>query len=287
MPFSRFAFILLFLLAACGDLPRPYQGAPGATAMRLAQPPAARIAVPPSYSTYLPNVASRPFSLAVATALQEQELPAVAEYARSGDWRLDLRIEQRGGMAIPTFTLVDPGGKEQGTEQASPVPFDTWKQGQSATLKQAAADAAPRITALLQKVEAARRQSDPNSLYNRPARVAVTAVTGAPGDGNTALSRLLRDKLGKLGQVVQESTVGVDFTVTAKVDDIAVNPKTRRIEIYWLVSNARNEEVGKIVQLNEIPAGTLDRYWGDVAVAVTDEAAGAIRDVILTQSGRR
>src|SRR5690242_18806878 len=31
------AVLLVCLLAGCGDLPRPFQGAPGATAMRLAQ----------------------------------------------------------------------------------------------------------------------------------------------------------------------------------------------------------------------------------------------------------
>jgi len=136
-------------------------------------------------------------------------------------------------------------------------------------------------------VEAARRQSSPASLTNRPQRAAVLEVTGAPGDGNVVLARLLRDKLSELGQVVQESPTGVDFTIKATVAETPVNAKTRRIEIVWLVYNARNEEIGKVVQANDIPAGALDRYWGDVAVIVTDEAAAAIRDMISNQSGRR
>ena len=50
--------------------------------------------------------------------------------------------------------------------------------------------------------------------------------------------------------------------------------------------NIRGEDVF-VVQLNEIPAGTLNQYWGDVAAVVAREAAGGVRDVILTQSGRR
>ena len=42
-----------------------------------------------------------------------------------------------------------------------------------------------------------------------------------------------------------------------------------------------------MAQLNEVPAGSLDHYWGDVAVAVVQEAAAGIRDVILNQSGLR
>jgi hypothetical protein len=34
-----------------------------------------------------------------------------------------------------------------------------------------------------------------------------------------------------------------------------------------------------------IPSGTLDRYWGDVAVVVATEASNGVNDVILRQSG--
>ena len=43
---------------------------------------------------------------------------------------------------------------------------------------------------------------------------------------------------------------------------------------------------GKVVQLNDIPAGSLDHYWADVAVVVATEAAGGVNDVINRQSGR-
>ena len=42
-----------------------------------------------------------------------------------------------------------------------------------------------------------------------------------------------------------------------------------------------------MVQLNEVPRGSLSGYWGDVAAAVAQEASGGVKDVILTQSGRR
>ena len=42
--------------------------------------------------------------------------------------------------------------------------------------------------------------------------------------------------------------------------------------------------MGKVVQLKEIPAGTLDHYWGDVAVVVATEASAGISDVIKLQT---
>ena len=286
MSLSKFIFLLAVLLAACGDLPRPYQGAPGATAMRLAQPPASRIAVVRPAEAGLPTGADGFYQQAIARALQDQDVPAIGEAARPGDWRLLARLEPRGATVIPIFTLVDPAGEERGTEQAAPVPLDVWKRGVPETLKRAAMEAAPRLASLLARVEAVRRQNDPRSLTNAPLRAAITEVSGAPGDGNIALPRLLRDKLSKHGQTMQESAIGADFTIQAVISDTAVNRATRRIEITWLVYNARNEEIGKIVQANDVPAGTLDHFWGDVAVVVTEEAAIAIRDMILAQPNR-
>ena len=50
---------LPLLLTACGDLPEPFLGNPGATARRLAQPPTPRLAVPPMGNMLLPDAASQ------------------------------------------------------------------------------------------------------------------------------------------------------------------------------------------------------------------------------------
>ncbi len=60
-----------------------------------------------------------------------------------------------------------------------------------------------------------------------------------------------------------------------------------RVEIQWIVKLPSGDERGRVVQLNEVPAGTLSGYWGEVATKVAEEASGGVKDVILTQSGRR
>ncbi len=40
------------------------------------------------------------------------------------------------------------------------------------------------------------------------------------------------------------------------------------------------------MQLNEVPPGSLDSYWGEVAVVVATEAAGGVHEVVLQASGR-
>jgi hypothetical protein len=53
-----------------------------------------------------------------------------------------------------------------------------------------------------------------------------------------------------------------------------------------VVKTGGGDERGRVIQLNEIPAGTLDHYWGDVAVVVATEASSGVNDVIKRQSGR-
>ncbi len=290
---------LLLLLGACGDT--------------SGIDPSSRLSVPPSFSTYLPASAIRPYSQIVANVLREQNLPGVADYTGWHDWQLRLSISRGGNMATPVFVLIDPSGSEMGTVRARAVPMDTWRRAQPETLRLAASDAAPRIAAIFNRVVAERRQLAERAARDReaaeqlarereaaerrrlaqiaarsrpPTKIVISAITGAPTDGNRVLAQLMRDKLTKLGDVVQDGG-GADFTLRAKIDDIAVDAKTRRLEIYWFLVNAQNQEVGEIVQLEEVAVGALDAGWGKLAASVTEEASGAVHDIILTQLGLR
>ena len=96
----------------------------------------------------------------------------------------------------------------------------------------------------------------------------------------------MKSHLAALGPMVQDSDNGADFTVEGNVRMVAIPGGQQRVEIQWAVKTATGDERGKVVQLNEIPAGSLDHYWADVAVIVATEAAGGVNDVILRQAGR-
>jgi hypothetical protein len=276
---------LILLLSACGDFPRPFEGNPGETALRLAVPPPARLAVAPPESALLPDTDATKLATALADALANAEVPAVADAPQKGDWRLVVTAERRGETVVPIYTIDDPAGVAQGTAEGVPIATAAWADAKPSTLKQAAADAAPRLASLLTNIEAARHESNPASLANRPPRVAFRGVSGAPGDGNTALARQMRTQLTRLGQVVQDSEKDADYVLVCAVAAAPVAGGQERIEIQWTLTNAKGQELGKVVQLNDIPGGTLDHYWGDVALVVAQEAAGGVRDVILKQPG--
>ncbi len=284
--FCRLGLVgVVLLLAGCGSFPRPFQGNPGATARRLAQPPPARLVVAAPPAALLGDAQAIGLAADLATALQQAEVPAVASVdpegkVRPGDWRLAITARLHAADVIPSFVVQNPKGEEQGRLDGAPVPAKAWQDGDPATLSGVAGQAAPAIASLLTAIEAKRQQADPSSLVNRPARVFVPEVTGALGDGNAMLSAQLRRKLPLLGDTVQPTGGGADFTVVGLVKLGPVEGGQQRVEISWTVLDATGAECGKVTQLNQVPAGTLDHYWGDVAVVVTDQAAGGVHEVI-------
>ncbi len=275
-------------LAACGDLPRPFEGHPGALGARLALPPPARLAVPAPTNSLLGDDAARTWAEATTVALRNAGgVPAFAHTAQRGDWRLMLSAHDDGATVVPTYTVENPAGIKQGSITGAPVPTSAWAAGDAATLQTAAAGAAPGVANLLTSIEAARRESDPNSLINRPARIVVPMVKGAPGDGDVSLAREMRTALPRNGEVVQDTKPDADYVVQGLVHTAPGAKGLTRIEIQWVVTDAAGHEAGRVVQLNEVKPGSLDHYWGDVALAVAKEAAGGIRRVIDNQAHMR
>jgi hypothetical protein len=279
--------LLCLALSACGDLPEPFIGNPGATARRLAQPLTAMLAVPPGSDTLLPDAANQELAKQVALSLQASEVPATVRQPQRGDWRVITSVKQASGQVTPVFSVQDPTGKELGNAESQPIPLDVWAKPDETLLQRIAADAGPRIGDVLTGIRIARDKADPDSLYNRPAKVFVADVTGAPGDGNVSLTKMMRTRLAALGPVVLTTPSGADFAVQGDVKVVPIPDHKERVEIIWTVKTGAGGERGKVVQLNEIPAGTLSRYWGDVATVVASEAAGGLNEVIRRQSGHQ
>lgn len=271
--------VALLALAGCGGLPRPFEGAPGSVATQLLAPPPARLAIPPTNAGGL--------AAALTKGLRGMEVPAFAAVARPGDWMVDIAVTDAGGLVTPIFTVHDPAGAARGSVSGAPLPADEWAQMSPPTSARIAASVVPQLGTLLTKIEAERRQNDPSSLVNRPARIYVPDVVGAPGDGNASLARQMRRELPLQGFTVQDKPDHPDFTVvgTVKVAPLPGNQET--VEITWIIKDDAGAEAGKIAQLNQIPRGTLNGLWVDVAVVVAQEAAGGVRDVIANHVGTR
>jgi hypothetical protein len=281
---NAWRFLLAFLLllpAACGDLPQPFRGNPGRDGARLAVPMALRLAVPPPAEALLTDDAAKHLASDLADALQAEEIPAVAtDRPMPLDWRVDIRAEAGPGGVTPRFRLLNADGEEQGVVPGPPISPVVWTSPEPESFRLVAMQAAKGIETLLLQVDAARKQMDPVALAGGPARIRFTGVTGAPGDGNAALSTRMREFLGRYGYVMQEASEGATFGLEGRVNIVPIAGNQQRVEIAWRVSRRDGQELGQVVQMNEMPAGSLKGFWGDVAFVVAQEASGGIRTVL-------
>lgn len=274
---------LCLLLAACGDLPRPFAAAPESPQQAaLRRPPPARVLVPMPTQLGLTDTAAHGFADALAEALRQQELPATASAAITpgrGDWRVDAAYEVNANRVRLTYALIDETGQRIGTVRApQPVPIAAWANADPATLQNAATDAAPAIAALTGRADTARRAAGQAGPARLPT-VAVLAVTGAPGDGNAALTLAMREAIGRRGMVLQEEAAGADYLVAGSVASEPRPAGQLYVEISWRVTQGQLE-LGKVSQLNEVPARAISGRWGDVAFVVAEEASAGVRQVL-------
>ncbi len=247
----------------------------------LAIPLAVRLAVPPPAEALLSNEGADVFANALAEALQAVDVPAVATTTPQPlDWRLQITASNTGSTVQPRFEILNADGRSQTAFQGTAIPTAAWAEGSPELLRSVAAQAAPRVTQALLSVQAARASATPAALQAGPSRVRLMPVRGAPGDGNLALGNRMREFLGTKGYVVQDIAEGAAYGVTAEVAVVPGSPGTNRVEIQWIVSRRDGHELGRVVQINEVPLGSLNRFWGDVAYVAAQEAAGGVETII-------
>lgn len=272
-------------LPACGDLPQPFRGRPGLVATRLARPPAYRLAVPAPPGALLTDADAGTFAEALAEALMAQEVPAVSGEALPLDWQVETTVRRDGPRIVPRYALRDADGNALGALEGRPVASREWAEGGEDVLRRAATEAAPALAALVARVDAQRRTGDERAAGAGPPVVLLRPVRGAPGDGNTSLTARMANRLASRGLQVQEQAEGAQFAVTGEVTVAPAGRGLQRVEIVWIVSRRDGYELGRVLQLNEVPTGSLNGLWGDVAFVVADEASGGVMDVIGNAGG--
>ncbi len=102
----------------------------------------------------------------------------------------------------------------------------------------------------------------------------VPVVTGAPGDGNTALAAAIQRELSRQGLVVGDRPGA--YRIEAQVVLGALKDGRQPIQIDWRVRDAQGKSLGTVSQKNEIPPGSLDGPWGKTADAAAAAAAQGI-----------
>ena len=231
----------------------------------------------------LGNDEAKLYAKDLAAQLVAANVPSIFGPATKSDWQLVATAKLAGSDVTPAYTVLGPNGKNYGQIQGTPVPAAAWADGTASALQEAASADAKPLAKLLAGINARVQQGNPLSLENRSPQIFIGTVTGAPGDGDTALPLDLSRDLPSPGLQLVTNAKQADFSVTGTVKATPSGPGQVRCN-----SGTGLERAGH--QPSQDRPGDaaacprprdISPYWGDVAAAAAAEAAGGIQQVVV------
>ncbi|TAN44983.1 MAG: hypothetical protein EPN26_16435 [Rhodospirillales bacterium] len=284
MSFIRFttALCLVFLLAACPKLPRPFEH--GTTNPLLDLDGKAGVIL--AFDQEIPEN----FAAAIQSALAKRDVPARLDNALPGALPLHLRArrtDQRGGSADMElfWELHDAEGLIiDHYDQRVRVNEKEWEQGNPLLMKRLAEEAAPKLAGLM-PVEDGARPSDSPVAQEAKTLLLLERVEGAPSDGNAALARSMRLALSVKNITMAEGPGDDVFRLIGKVKVDKAPPASQRLHIDWILTDPHGGEMAVLEQDGAVPEGLLDKPWGPLAGEIV---AGTAQDLagLLKEAGK-
>ncbi len=151
---------------------------------------------------------------------------------------------------------------------------DPWDALDLNSLKRLAEKTADAVEASREQLETAAlaAPSQTTSTAESPGRLAIGAISGAPGDGNDALATALAQVMKQYRVTVEPNPGPGIYLATASIAVVDKDAETQTVRIDWRLSGPGGQNYGLVEQENDVPRGSLAANWGDVAVYA---AAGA------------
>jgi hypothetical protein len=272
--------VAVLAAAACQPLPHPFaDDAPRPGSPMLTLRDSASVTIAPVEGT--PRATAEKLGAAMATALQQHEIPASEKTASIASYELVGRIAglpASGGKTalVAVWELRDPSGKSLGerTERIE-APVGDWEEGKQDAVTRLAAASAARLATMLQEDPPAEIEAGGQT------RLFISTVEGAPGDGTESLPRAMKAILKRQDiAIVNDPEAKADLVLNAAV--VVAKPKAgkQNVKIVWHVSRKDGGEIGTVGQENDIPAGLLDGAWGDIAYMVAVSAQDGIMQLV-------
>ena len=271
------------LLAACQPLPHPFADD---------VPPPGLLDVHDSVSLSVAPVKGEPkavagrLAAAVAEALRKHGIAASSRTASvSGDelaGTLETAAGTAGGVAVTArWRLTDAAGRALGGSASRvEAPAQEWRDGSGGAVARLAAASADKLAILF--LGRPPPSAPPAASKPRQPRLAFAGVKGAPGDGGQALASAIAFLLQSQGVEIVASdkekpdlVLGVDVAVGKPV------AAKQHISIVWEMRRADGSRIGTLAQQNDVPAGSLDRSWGNTAYVVAASAREGIMQLVI------
>jgi hypothetical protein len=281
---------LLLALSACQPLPHPFADD---------RPPASLLAVRDSRGVSIAPIAGAPraaavrLRAAVAEALRKDDIPASDSTASVTSYQLAGRIDERPsdhGRAVLTvhWRLTDAAGRVVGQRRGQlEAASAEWRQGDAAVVDRLAVASAAALVPLLSDspppAAAVASIGSGAAVAHKGPVVLVAQVGGAPGDGDAALTSAMVAvlKSQQLDVVTGRPNQKPDLTVEGRVAVTPIDGDKQHVAIVWALRRADGSQVGTVGQQNDVPKGSLDHRWGDIAYNVAVAARSGILELVV------
>jgi hypothetical protein len=114
----------------------------------------------------------------------------------------------------------------------------------------------------------------------------VHPITGTPGDGNSSLTRAISHALGNTGMMITKKRTDAEFGLKVQIRIDPPKSGKQQVEIVWVVSGNKDQEVGRATQKNTVPVGTFEGRWGQMATMIAAAAANSVIDIVNLERNR-
>ena len=264
--------VLSLMLAACGELPRPFQHAAGRAPtplieLRMDVRLYPLVDVPADAAAWLDRALVDAFGAEGLAAARSDDVDA--RFALDGVYQ---PIDAKTGVVRWTLRHGDGSEVETHSFEVDIGPGD-WRPESADRIRAVAAEAVAAFAPTIGPTSA-------NSGTPDRMGVMVDGVEGAPGDGNDALARALAMSLEAAGVPVAGSVKESEYVLHGIVAVGPAKDGEQAVSLIWRVSRTDGAFVGQARQDNAVPAASLDHRWGMVARFAAQAAVPGIVDIL-------
>ncbi|OSQ38589.1 hypothetical protein TMES_11885 [Thalassospira mesophila] len=306
--------VLVFAVAACGQLPRPFEGAGREGDPQLLDvPDAATVKV--DIADDLPQGAARHLARAMVRALRADDIAAYSEDPSKGTYVLHPNVisrldDTREAHLDVTWVLYNDAGLAiDSANNTGKITAQSWFADAPQAPEDGDMNIPPDIARKLarlspggEKESPAEREFDQlvaapavwvvgkisgerqTMVMAKPLKVALVDFEGAPGDGNEALNRSAKAFLQAKGITVSKEIdpQSIVLSATINVQPIvrSTGPELDRVTIDWVLLDDSGHELGQMTQDNAVPHGKLDKRWGTIASLAAQAAVDALEGAL-------
>lgn len=279
--------LVAFTFAACGELPKPFEGTPKVTSdlAILDVPSAVGIAVVPVRGA--PQPFNDILTKSIAREFERMEIPAEAVNENRGlGFTLEGNVldatEQNGEAAISVrWSLRSKRGADFGgyTQRVTLRALE-WRDGNINAANRMGKDAAEVVGAMIDGSDrlttgpvTTSRDAPGSPRPQQPvsyASFSMKPVEGAPGDGRESLQTAVIQALAAKG--ARRDDISPDVVLIARVDLRPAGSGQEFVEITWRAITQDGQDLGEAKLNNTIPRGALAGPWGPTALTIADAA---------------